>query len=137
MKAERPFPPELWERIPAVVQDSIDSLDARVTALETAIQRLEATVQHLMARLHQDSRTSSRPPSSDPPQALGRRPCRAPRGRRPGGLPGHEGQSRALVAIEPVEVVISGKSERCARCQHPWHGEDHPPPRHPVTERPP
>ena len=56
MTAERPFPPELWERIPAVVQDDICALDARVTALETVVQRVEATVQHLTARLPQDAR---------------------------------------------------------------------------------
>jgi transposase len=137
MNAERPFPPELWERIPAVVQDYICTLEARVTALETAVQRLEATVQQLMERLQQDSRTSSRPPSSDPPQALGRRPRREPSGLRPGGQPGHEGQARALVSLEQVDVVIPVKPERCARCQHPLHGEDDQPQRHQVTELPP
>jgi transposase len=137
MNAERPFPPELWEQIPAVVQDYICTLEARVTALETAVQRLEATVQQLMERLQQDSRTSSRPPSSDPPQALGRRPRREPSGRRPGGQPGHEGQTRALVSLEQVDVIIPVKPGRCARCQHPLHGEDGQPQRHQVTELPP
>jgi len=57
MKAERPFPVELWEQIPAAVQDYIHALEARVTALEAGVQRLEATVQHLTERLRQDSRT--------------------------------------------------------------------------------
>jgi transposase len=137
MKSERPFPPELWECIPAVVQEYICTLEARVTALETAVQRLEATVQQLMERLQQDSRTSSRPPSSDPPQALGRRPRRKPSGRGPGGQPGHEGQTRALVSLEQVDVLIPVKPERCARCQHSLHGEDDQPQRHQVTELPP
>ena len=66
MNAERPFPPELWERIPAVAQEYICTLEARVTALETAVQRLEATVQHLRERLQQDSRTCRAPPPSVP-----------------------------------------------------------------------
>ena len=103
MNAERPFPSELWQQIPAAVQDYIHALEARVTALEAAVQRLEATVQHLTERLQQDSRTSSRPPSSDPPQATTKRPRRAPSGRRAGGQPGHEGQARALVPVEEVK----------------------------------
>ncbi len=51
MNAERPFPSELWEQIPVAVQDYIRTLEARVTALETAVQRLEATVQQFMERL--------------------------------------------------------------------------------------
>jgi hypothetical protein len=80
MNAERPFPPELWEQIPAAVHGYIRALEARVTALETAVQRLEATVQDLKERVQQDSRTSSRPPSSDPPQARTRRQWTATRG---------------------------------------------------------
>src|SRR2546426_493564 len=34
MNAERPFPSELWQHIPAAVQDYIHALEARVTALE-------------------------------------------------------------------------------------------------------
>jgi transposase len=98
------------------------------------VQRLEAAVQHLTERLQQDSRTSSRPPSSDPPQATGKRPRRGPSGHRPGGQPGHEGQARALVPVEEVDVVIPVKPARCPRCQHPLHGEDLQPQRHQVAE---
>ena len=62
MNAERPFPSELWEQNPAAVQDYIHALEARVTAVEAVVQRLEATVLHLTERLQRDSRTSSRPP---------------------------------------------------------------------------
>jgi transposase len=137
MNAERPFPSELWEQIPATVQDYIQALEARVTALEAAVQRMEAAVRHVTERLQQDSRTSSRPPSSDPPQATTKRPRREPSGRRPGGQPGHEGQARALVPVEEVDVVIAVKPERCRRCQSPLQGEDARPERHQVTELPP
>ena len=137
MNAERPFPSELWEQSPAAVQDYIRALEARVTALEAAVQRLEATVQHLTERLQQDSRTSSRPPSSDPPQATTKRPRRDPSGRRPGGQPGHQGQARALVPVAEVDVVIAVKPERCRRCQYPRQGEDAQPERRQVMEIPP
>jgi uncharacterized coiled-coil protein SlyX len=72
MDTERPFSQAVLDQIPAAVQDYITALEARMAALGAAVQRLEATVQHLTERLQQDSRTSSRPPSSDPPQALGK-----------------------------------------------------------------
>jgi transposase len=137
MTTERPFSQELWEQTPATVQDYIRALEARVAALEAVVQRLEATVQDLTERLQQDSRTSSRPPSSDPPQATTKRPRREPSGRRPGGQPGHEGQTRALVPVAEVDVVIPVKPLRCPRCQYPLQGEDPQPQRHQVTEIPP
>jgi transposase len=96
MNTERPFSQALGEQTSATVRDYIQALEARVMALESALRHLEATVQRLTEQLRQDSRTSSRPPSSDPPQAIGKRPRRQPSGRRPGGQPDHEGQTRAL-----------------------------------------
>jgi transposase len=137
MDAQLPLPQEMWECLPVEVQEYIHTLETRVAVLEARVQRLEATVQHLTELLQQDSRTSSRPPSSDPPQAIGTRPRRGPSGRRPGGQLGHEGQARALVPVEEVDVVIAVKPERCPRCQHPLCGEDLQPQRHQVTEIPP
>ena len=53
------LPPEIWDRTPPEAQAYILALEARVTTREV-------TVQDLMARLPQDSRTSSRPPSRAP-----------------------------------------------------------------------
>jgi transposase len=130
MNLDSRLPPELWDRLPPAAQAYIQALEARVAALE-------ATVQQLQEQLQQDSRTSSRPPSSDPPQARSPRPGHVPSGRRPGGQPGHEGQTRILVPTEAVDVVIPVKPVRCRRCQHPLHGEDPQPQRHQVTEIPP
>ena len=111
MDSQIPLPPEIWERIPPEAQ-------AYIRALESRVGVLEATVQALREQVQQTSRTSSRPPSSDPPQALGQRPRRGPTGRRPGGQPGHAGQARALVPVEEVDVVVPVKPERCHHCQH-------------------
>jgi transposase len=144
MHDETPLSQEVWEHIPAEAQAYIRALEARVGLLEetvqglkAAIQQVEATVHQLREQLQQNSRTSSRPPSSDPPQALGQRPHREPSGRRPGGQLGHAGQTRTLLPVEAVEVVIPVKPERCSRCQHPLPGEDPQPQRHQVTEIPP
>jgi transposase len=130
MNSEPLLSPELWERIPPEAQAYIRALEAKVTAWE-------AMVQQLREQLQQTSRTSSRPPSSDPPQARAKRPRRAPSGRRPGGQPGHEGHARGLVPVEQVAVVVSVKPERCRRCQQPLQGEDRQPQRRQVTEIPP
>jgi transposase len=136
MTSERPFSPALWDQTPAAVQDYVPALEGRVTALEAIVQRLEATVQHVTERLPQDSRTSSRPPSSDLPQAIAQRPRRVPSGRRPGAQPGHEGHTRALVPVEAVDMGRPVQPERCRRCPHPLLGEDPAPQRHQVTEGP-
>jgi transposase len=137
MDTKPPLPPELWEHTPAEAQEHIHALEGRIAVLEAMVQRLQATVQQLTERLQQDSRTSSRPPSSDPPQATGKRPRRAPSGRRPGGQPGHEGQARAMLPVEAVDLMIPVKPECCSRCQHPLQGDDPEPQRHQVTEIPP
>src|SRR5258705_13309815 len=97
-----PFPPELWEQTPVAVREYIRTLEARIAALD-------ATVQRLLERLPQDSHNSSRPPSSDPPQAPGKRTRRGPSGRKRGGQPGHPGQTRALVPIDEVDTVVAVK----------------------------
>jgi transposase len=130
MNREPLLAPDIWERTPAEAQAYIRTLEARVAALEAIVQQLREQVQ-------QTSRTSSRPPSSDPPQALAQRPRRESTGRRPGGQPGHEGHARGLVPIEQVDVVVPVKPERCRRCQQPLQGEDPQPQRQQVTEIPP
>jgi transposase len=130
MNPEPPLSSDIWEHTPPEAQAYIRALEARVAALE-------ATVQQLREQLEQTSRTSSRPPSSDPPQALAKRRRREPTGRRPGGQLGHEGHARVLVPIEPVDVIVPIKPERCRRCQQPLEGEDPQPQRHQVTEIPP
>ena len=125
-----PFPPELWEQTPVAVQEYIRTLETRVAVLE-------ATVQRLLERLQQDSHNSSRPPSSDPPQAMEKRARHGPSGRKRGGQPGHPGQTRTLVPIEDVTTVVPVKPPQCHRCQHPLQGDDPQPHRHQVTELPP
>jgi transposase len=136
MNANCPFSQAVWDQTPAAVQDYIDALEVRVAALEQTVQRLEATVQHLTEHVQQTSRNSSRPPSSDPPQVSGKPSRREPSGRRPGGQPGHEGHTRALVPVEEVDVVVPVTPERCHHCRHPLWGEDPQPQRQQVTEIP-
>ena len=85
MDSQIPLPREIWEHIPPEAQVYMRALESRVAALE-------ATVQQLREQVQQTSRTSSRPPSSDPPQALGQRPRREPRGVVRAGSPAMKGR---------------------------------------------
>lgn len=124
------LPPAIWDRTPPEAQ-------ALLVSLATRVATLEATVQALTEQLHQDSRTSSRPPSSDTPARQRPRRRRQPSGRRPGGQPGHPGQTRELLPVEEVDEVIALHPTCCAQCQQPLHGDDPQPQRHQVFEIPP
>ena len=104
MDTQAPLSPEIWDRTPPEAQ-------AYILHLATRVATLEATVQTLTEQLHQDSRTSSRPPSSDPPTSQRQRRRRPPSGRRPGGQPGHRGQTRTLMPVAEVDEVITLKPE--------------------------
>ena len=63
------------------------------------IEQLEVEVGELRRRVGQNSRNSSKPPSSDSPFTKpAPRSLRRRRGRKPGGQPGHSGSTLALVA---------------------------------------
>src|SRR5262245_60349597 len=92
--------------------------------LETATLRAEnaalhARVRELEARLGQNSSNSSRPPSSDPPQAPAR-PKAPSSGRKRGGQPGHRGAYRALLPVEQVDELVAVVPERCRHCGRPF-----------------
>jgi transposase len=128
METPAALPRDIWERTPPEAQAYIGTLEARVVALV-------AMVQALQEQLHQTSRNSSRPPSSDSP--LPQRPHR-PRGqRRRGGQPGHPGSTRTLIPVEEVDEVVVIKPAQCMHCQAPLSGDDPNPWRHQVIELPP
>jgi transposase len=115
--SELPRPPEeLLAQIPPAVRAYLEALEAVVATLQGRVAELEA-------RLRQDSSTSSRPPSSDPPatQAQRRAPP-APTGgesgerRRRGGQPGHPGHHRALLGEERVDRVVVVTPPACRGC---------------------
>ena len=85
-------------------------LENAVLRTENAVLQAERAVLHervreLEARLGQTSANSSRPPSSDPPQAAAR-PKAPPTGRKRGGQPGPRGVHRALLPVAQVDEVI-------------------------------
>src|SRR5215216_2310937 len=103
---ERPLPPEIWAATPCAAQ-------ALILAQRERIRELEA-------RLGQTSANSSRPPSSDLPQAPPRPKAPPSSGRKRGGQLGHRGTYRALLPVEQVDAVVPVVPERCRHCQQPF-----------------
>src|SRR5919108_3216266 len=96
MDAHPPLPPEIWEHTPPAAQEMIVAQAAALAQLRAEVAQLKATVEELAQRLGRNSRHSSQPPSADPPPVM-KRSHRESSGRLPGGQPGHEGQTRALM----------------------------------------
>jgi transposase len=108
---ELPLAPEIWAAAPSAAQALILTQCERIRELE--------------ARLGQNSSNSSRPPSSDPPQALRRRPV-GPSGRQRGGQPGHRGACRGLLPVDAVDEIVPVVPEHCRHCQQPFPGTEAP-----------
>lgn len=91
------------------------ALVARVATLEAANATLRGENAALQARLDTNSHNSSKPPSSDGP---GARPHpqsqRGRSGRKPGGQPGHVGQTLRLV--EMPDAVVVHTPRQCGVC---------------------
>lgn len=88
---------------------------ACITALEAAVQTLSARVAEVEARLGQNSSSSSRPPSSDPPRT-GPSPKPARGQRQAGGQPGHRGRFRVLLPEAEVTAVQCYLPRACDQC---------------------
>jgi transposase len=128
----------------ACVQFILD-LAARVEQLEERLSRLEA-----LAR--QDSRTSSKPPSMDPPKTRAQRRAEARAKakelmrreggqRQAGGQPGHGGAGRELRPEDQIDEIVDHFPDACGGCGREFNSQQKRPKRrfgrHQVAELPP
>src|SRR5687768_8535364 len=98
------------------------SVLAYLAALEALVVAHEERIAALEARLRQDSGTSSRPPSSDPPGTQAQRRAPPPstevggERRWRGGQPGHPGHHRLLLGEARVDRVVTVTPDACRGC---------------------
>src|SRR5919202_3722295 len=107
----------LLEQVATLRQENA-ALCAENAALRIENTALQMRIHELEAQLGQNSANSSRPPSTDPPQATPR-PKAPPTGRKRGGQPGHRGTYRALLPVEQVDELVTVTPERCRHCRQP------------------
>jgi transposase len=134
--------PTDWEATPLVVQTVVVMLwhekqvmAEQIKQLQQQVTELQAEIERLQERVGKNSRNSSKPPSSDPPD-MKSKPSGNPKGRKAGGQPGHRGQGRKLKPLECVEHVIIQKPTECKECGALLMGADIQPRRHQVIEVP-
>jgi transposase len=114
--------------------ERIAELEAEVATLKAALAKALARIAELEERVRSNSTNSSKPPSSDPPSM--KRAIPKPKGRKPGGQPGHSGHQRKLLPLEEISALVELKPATCRRCGHSLQGKDPEPWRHQVTEIP-
>ena len=87
----------------------------QIEQLQARVETLRNEVAELKRRLGQNSRNSSKPPSSDPPFAKpAPKSLRRKSGRKPGGQPGHPGSTLALV--DDPDERLRHEPGPCAGC---------------------
>lgn len=105
----------------AACKERIAALESQLRELKERLGKVEGRAQEVEARLNQNSRNSSKPPSTDmvrpAPKSL-----RRPSGRRPGGQHGHAGATLNPVA-KPDHVVRHGV-EACGGCRRSLRDQD-------------
>jgi transposase len=86
---------------------------ARIAELESTLAALAQRIAELEARLNQNSKNSSKPPSTDPP--FSKTALKKPEStKKSGGQPGHEGHG--LGKVEAPERVESHLPHQCHHC---------------------
>lgn len=101
--------------IASLVAEGVDAVAVVIARLEARVAEQGARIAEVEARLGQNSRNSSRPPSSDgyakPPA---KRSLRRASGRRPGGQPGAPGHH--LERVDVPDERVAHAPERCSSC---------------------
>ena len=101
----------------AGLEREIEGLRKENAELRATAAAGDAQLRDLRAQLGQNSRNSSRPPSSDSPAVPRRKRRRRGPLRQRGGQPGHPGHRHPLVPPEQVDEHVHCYPEQCGNCQ--------------------
>jgi len=107
----------VYEAGPGAVTALVTRLLDTIAQQSQQIAQLTERVTHLEARIAKDSHNSGKPPSSDGLAKPAPKSLRQKSGRRPGGQPGHPGNT--LGWAEAPDQVIEHRPARCASCGEP------------------
>ena len=123
----QPLSKETLESVPpSVLIEVIVQQQALIDQQQEALNSLAAEVAKLKEQLGSDSKTTSKPPSSDllkKPEKAAKKTDSKRSGRKPGGQPGHLGKTRqGFSRIDRVEILAP---QQCPRCGH--EGFEEPP----------
>jgi hypothetical protein len=110
-------------------------LAGAVRRLGDQCERLEARIRRLEEQAGRDSRTSSAPPSQDPPKTRQQRRAearakakellrRAGERRKSGGQPGHPGAGRELAPEDQVDEIVEHFPDACRGCGHEFSEQE-------------
>ena len=116
---------EVRAALPAVVAAYLAFQDTQIAlfreqvgSLEGELTKLRLQLVETQARTKQHSGNSSRPPSSDPPDAPSR-PKHTPSGRKRGGQKGHPGHTRLQRVAEQITGTVEHRASQCPSCTFP------------------
>jgi transposase len=129
----------------------VDFLLELTSGYDAQIARLEERIRRLEEQARRDSRTSSKPPSADPPKTRQQRRAEARAKakellrkegeRKAGGQPGHPGAGRELEPEDQVDEIVDHYPEACRGCGREFFADERQPGgrfgRHQVAELPP
>ncbi len=135
----RPQRRETEERLQQEIERLRRELAEREREVAEQAKRIK-DLEHQLALRHQNSTTTSKPPSSDGLAGQQRVRGRRQKSRRPrGAQPGHPGHCRPLVPVDRVHATVDLQPAVCRQCAHALHPRDErgAPRRHQVTELPP
>lgn len=118
------------------MQQIVPELQKQIKQQQTQIEQQQKRINQLEEQVGKNSRNSSKPPSSDPPNVK-KPPPKAKGKRKRGGQPGHKGRGRKLKPPEEVTRFVVSKPSECNKCGTLLLGEDPQPNRHQVCELPP
>lgn len=109
------------------IDERFDALFKRIDHLEKENAELKKRVKYLTNRLSKyetpkNSSNSSKPPSSDFPGSKKTQSLREVSGRKPGGQPGHKGNT--LKMVETPDVVHEIKPTCCTSCGHNFESQE-------------